>query len=102
MSSQAASNEATDIENRAPSRVGLTDLLGDLMAGVSVEFFCAAIKALSKVHGHRQAGPAIEQVRAALEEAERTFMSLPIYENQSTSSSRGTRDRTGTTHRARG
>ena len=31
MSSQTDSNEATDIENREPSRVGLTDLLGDCL-----------------------------------------------------------------------
>ena len=48
------------------------------MRGVSVEFFCGAIKLLTKRHGPKLAElSAIEDVRAALEQAEKAFIELP-------------------------
>lgn len=50
------------------------------MDGVSVTFFCAAIRCLDKLHGSRNCSGAIEDFRAALQLAEEIFKSLPVAE----------------------
>lgn len=45
--------------------------------GVSVMFFCGAIKLLSRQHGPRMASGPMEAFRLALEEAETIYRSLP-------------------------
>lgn len=47
------------------------------MAGVSIEFFTKSIKLLEKMHGPRTCGPGIEAFRDALEQAEKSYKSLP-------------------------
>lgn len=49
----------------------------DERRGVSVAFFGAAIKALVRQHGDRDASPRMEEFRQALETAETIFLAMP-------------------------
>ncbi len=52
------------------------------MDGVSVPFFCGAIKILEKQHGRRMCATQIENFRAALAEAEAIYQTLPPDESK--------------------
>ena len=53
------------------------------MTGVSLQFFCAAIKALGRQHGgNRGVAPAIEELRGHLAEAEAAYLRLPLIEKK--------------------
>ena len=47
------------------------------MSGVSIDFFGAAIRHLSKKYGERLSGPRMEEFRAALALAEELFVAMP-------------------------
>lgn len=52
--------------------------MGKCSIAVSVEFWSGALKLLTRIHGNRQAGPLIEDIRTALAEAEMFYKALPI------------------------
>ena len=49
------------------------------MAGVSVTFFCGAIKILDKKYPNRAGGPLMEDFRKALEDAEMLYKAFPVF-----------------------
>jgi hypothetical protein len=48
--------------------------------GISIPFFCAAIKVLAKQHGEKYCGEHIERFRACLAEAELIYQEMPDVE----------------------